>query len=65
MTIQTTPLQPLTYTIPTVCALGNFSRAWLYLQWKAGAGPRKFKLGSKTLIMASEFHSWLDAKAAA
>lgn len=58
-----TKFQPLTFTISQCCTLGNFSRAWLYLQWKSGTGPRRFKAGRKTLIMANDFHSWLDALA--
>lgn len=61
-TISTT-FQPLTYTIPHCCTLGNFSRAWLYIQWQKGRGPKRFKLGAKTLVMASDFHAWLDEMA--
>lgn len=55
-----TSFQPLTYTIPHCCTLGNFSRAWLYLQWAKGEGPKRFKLGSKTLVMAEDFHAWIN-----
>lgn len=53
----------INYMVREVCALGNFSKSYLYLLWQEGKGPRRFKLGRKTLVRAEDFHAWLDSLA--
>jgi hypothetical protein len=41
--------QPV-YTVAEFCAAHRISRSRLYLEWKAGTGPRFFHSGTKVLI---------------
>jgi hypothetical protein len=40
----------LAYTVNEYCAAHGFSRAHLYNLWRRGEGPRRMKVGSRTLI---------------
>lgn len=53
------------YSVADACRIGGFCRATLYNLWANGAGPRKFKLGKRTLIRARDFHQWISELAGA
>jgi predicted DNA-binding transcriptional regulator AlpA len=39
--------------------LAGISRAFLYAEWKAGRGPPRIKLGSRTLVLHEDLLAWL------
>jgi predicted DNA-binding transcriptional regulator AlpA len=57
---QTTPrpLDPPTYTVPKFCAAHHISRSYLYELWRDGRGPRRAKLGRRTLITGEAAAAW-------
>lgn len=58
-------LDPATYTVASFCKAHNISRSYLYLLWTEGRGPRRTKLGRRTLISgeaAAEWRSQMEAQ---
>jgi excisionase family DNA binding protein len=54
------PLPNLTYGIRQACQVTGLSRSFLYQQIAAGRLPTR-KVGSRTLIAATDLQSWLDS----
>jgi predicted DNA-binding transcriptional regulator AlpA len=46
------------YSIDEFCTRHGISRAKLYQEWEAGRGPRRMKVGSRTLISAEAGAAW-------
>jgi hypothetical protein len=44
----------LAYSITQACRMTGISRSWLYKQWAAGRGPRRFKAGSRIMPLVGE-----------
>jgi hypothetical protein len=38
------------YSVDEYCDVYNFCRATLYNRWREGGGPRRMKVGARTLI---------------
>lgn len=51
-------LDPATYTVTTFCEEHNISRSYLYRLWTEGRGPRRTKLGRRTLISREAAADW-------
>jgi hypothetical protein len=51
-------MQKNSYTIPEFCFYESISRALLYKLWRLGKGPRKYKIGRRTLITAEAAREW-------
>ena len=49
---------PVVYTITEFCSAHKISRSKLYQLWRAGAGPRSIKIGSRNLITAQSASEW-------
>ena len=49
--------QPV-FTVMEFCAVHRISRSRLYLEWKAGTGPRFFHVGTKVLITREAAAEW-------
>lgn len=49
---------PPAYTVNEFCSAHNITRGYLYRLWREGAGPRKIKIGRKTLIAGEDAASW-------
>lgn len=49
---------PATYTVTTFCQEHNISRSYLYRLWSEGRGPRRTKLGRRTLISREAAADW-------
>ncbi len=49
---------PATYTVTTFCQEHNISRSYLYRLWNEGRGPRRTKLGRRTLISREAAADW-------
>jgi len=49
------------FGVNEACHLCGFSRGWLYLEWKAGRGPARIKIGRRTLIRAEALEQWLKS----
>ena len=52
-------LPKLAYSIDEAAEASSLSRAFIYAEWQAGRGPRKVKVGKRTLIMVDALRSWL------
>ena len=46
------------YTVDEVCDRNKISRASLYKLWKAGRGPKYFKIGASTRITGRAERQW-------
>ena len=46
------------FTIEEFCLRHGVSRAHVYNQWAAGRGPRRMKVGSRTLISREAAEDW-------
>lgn len=55
----TTSDQKRAYSVAEVCAAAGISRATLYVEWQRGRGPRKSKLGKRTLVLREALEDWL------
>lgn len=51
-------LDPATYTVASFCEAHNISRSYLYLLWTEGRGPRRTKVGRRTLISGEAAAEW-------
>ena len=49
---------PPVYSVPAFCQAHGISRGYLYELWKAGSGPRRTKLGRRTLISGEAAVEW-------
>ena len=49
----------LAYSINEAAEVCSLSRAFIYAEWQAGRGPRKVKVGKRTLITDESLRSWL------
>ena len=47
------------YTIAGLCKAIPVSRGLLYLEWRAGRGPRWFRVGKRRLISAKAAADWI------
>ena len=52
------PLDPAAYTVSSFCEAHNISRSYLYWLWAEGQGPRRTKLGRRTLISGEAAAEW-------
>lgn len=52
------PLDPATYTVPGFCREHHISRSYLYRLWNEGRGPRRTKVGRRTLISGEAAADW-------
>jgi predicted DNA-binding transcriptional regulator AlpA len=48
------------FTVKEVCAHYQISRAKLYLTWKMGCGPRRFKIGRSVRIRSEDADQWFS-----
>jgi hypothetical protein len=46
------------YSVDEFCARNDISRAYLYLLWRRGQGPRYMKLGARRLISDEAGAEW-------
>jgi predicted DNA-binding transcriptional regulator AlpA len=46
------------YTVAEFCAAHKISRSKLYELWRAGIGPRRVKVGAKSLITGESAYEW-------
>jgi hypothetical protein len=53
-----TRLDPPTYSVRQFCHAHNISRGYLYQLWNEGRGPRRTKLGRRTLISGESAAAW-------
>ena len=51
-------LDPATYTVPGFCREHHISRSYLYRLWNEGRGPRRTKVGRRTLISGEAAAAW-------
>lgn len=49
------------YGVDTFCKRHEFSRAYLYLLWKRGDGPRFMQVGARRLISKEAAAEWRRA----
>ena len=49
---------PPFYDVASFCAAHQISRAYLYTLWSDGKGPRRTKLGRRTLITGQAAQAW-------
>lgn len=47
-------------TIGEVCQTLKIARSMLYKLWARDDGPRRIKLGSRTLIREDDLHLWMS-----
>lgn len=52
------PLDPPAYTVARFCEQHHISRSYLYELWRDGRGPRRTKLGRRTLITGEAAAAW-------
>jgi len=55
------PPPKLAYSIEEAAEVTGLSRAFIYAEWQAGRGPRKAKVGKRTLILDESLRSWLKS----
>lgn len=53
-TVQDPPL----YNVPAFCEAHDISRGYLYQLWSEGRGPRRTKLGRRTVITGEAAAEW-------
>lgn len=51
-------LDPAAYTVSGFCQEHHISRSYLYQLWSEGRGPRRTKLGRRTLISGEAAAEW-------
>lgn len=51
-------LDPAAYTVSSFCEEHHISRSYLYRLWSEGRGPRRTKLGRRTLISGEAAAAW-------
>jgi predicted DNA-binding transcriptional regulator AlpA len=51
-------LDPAVYTVPDFCKEHRISRSYLYRLWSEGRGPRRTKVGRRTLISGEAAAEW-------
>ena len=51
-------LDPPTYSVNAFCEAHHISRAYLYRLWNEGRGPRRTKIGRRTLISRESAAAW-------
>lgn len=49
---------PAAYTVSSFCEEHHISRSYLYQLWSEGRGPRRTKLGRRTLISGEAAADW-------
>jgi hypothetical protein len=49
----------LAFSVEEAAKVCGLSRAFIYAEWKAGRGPKKYKAGYRTLITAEALIAWL------
>lgn len=49
---------PATYTVESFCDDHHISRSYLYKLWSEGRGPKRTKLGRRTLISGEAAAEW-------
>jgi len=49
---------PVVFTVAEFCAAHRISRSLLYLEWKAGTGPRFLRVGTRILITREAAAQW-------
>ena len=49
---------PPVYEVPAFCEAHGISRGYLYALWSEGRGPRRMKLGRRTLISGEAAADW-------
>lgn len=49
---------PPIYTVETFCEAHHISRSYLYRLWSEGQGPKRTKLGRRTLISREAAAEW-------
>lgn len=49
---------PPVYSVPAFCEAHGISRGYLYQLWTEGRGPRRTKLGRRTLITGEAAARW-------
>jgi predicted DNA-binding transcriptional regulator AlpA len=52
-------LPKLAYSPKEAAEVVSLSRAFLYNEWSAGRGPKKIKIGRRTLITDEALREWL------
>ena len=57
-TTDATARDPATYTVTGFCREHNLSRSYLYQLWSEGRGPRRLKIGRRTLISGEAAADW-------
>lgn len=51
-------LDPAVYTVTDFCEEHRISRSYLYRLWSEGRGPRRTKVGRRTLISGEAAAEW-------
>lgn len=54
-----TEANQLAYSIAQAAKVSALSRAFIYKEWLAGRGPRKTKIGRRTVITREALQAWL------
>jgi predicted DNA-binding transcriptional regulator AlpA len=49
---------PPVFSVPAFCEAHGISRGYLYQLWSEGAGPRRMKVGRRTLISRDAAAAW-------
>ena len=52
------PSDPPVYSVPAFCEAHGISRGYLYELWARGDGPRRMKVGRRTLISREAAARW-------
>lgn len=53
-----TPPDPPVYSVPAFCEAHGISRGYLYELWARGDGPRRMKVGRRTLVSRDAAAEW-------
>lgn len=56
--MDTTVQDPPLYNVPAFCEAHDISRGYLYQLWSEGRGPRRTKLGRRTVITGEAAAEW-------
>jgi len=56
--INVSPINQQTYSVPEFCAANRISRAFFYKLLKTGQGPSIMKVGRRTLISLESAIAW-------
>ncbi|MFC0170232.1 helix-turn-helix transcriptional regulator [Pseudoduganella danionis] len=58
----TTPAIPkVLLDVLEVCHSANISRQFLYKLWSQGEGPKRIKLGVRTLVRTADLEAWVQS----